>query len=75
VDGIECRPGDWVVADDDGVVVIPRARALEVANRAQYCLEAENRLRSEIEAGSTLAKVVDLYKWEKRVIGGADPRG
>lgn len=73
VDGIECRPGDWVVADDDGVVVVPRAKALEAANRAMYCLEAENRLRAEIQAGSTLAQVVDLYKWEKRVIGGEPP--
>ncbi len=70
VEGIECRPGDWVVADDDGVVVVPRARALEVANRAQYCLEVENRLRAEIQAGSTLAQVADLYKWEKRLGGG-----
>lgn len=70
VEGIECRPGDWVVADDDGAIVLPKARALEIANRAMYCLEAENRLRAEILAGSTLAKVADLYKWEKRVIGG-----
>lgn len=77
VDGIDCRPGDWVVADDDGAIVLPRARALELANRAQYCLEAENRIRSEIQGGSTLARVVDLYKWEKKVIGGGEaaPRG
>lgn len=75
VDGIECRPGDWVVADDDGALVIPEARALEVANRAMYCLEAENRIRAEIHAGSTLARVVDLYKWEKKVIGGGGAAG
>jgi 3-hexulose-6-phosphate synthase/6-phospho-3-hexuloisomerase len=69
--GIECRPGDWVVADEDGVMVVPAGRAVEVANRAMYCLEAENRIRSEIlGGGSTLAQVADLYKWEKKVIGG-----
>ena len=76
VDGIECRPGDWIVADGDGVVVVPRAKAVEVANRAMYCLEAENRIRSEINSddGGTLAQVVDLYKWEKKVVGGdAEP--
>jgi 3-hexulose-6-phosphate synthase/6-phospho-3-hexuloisomerase len=74
VDGIECRPGDWIVADADGVMVVPRARAVEVANRAMYCLEAENRIRSEINSadGGTLAQVVDLYKWEKKVVGGGD---
>ncbi|MDF1699982.1 MAG: orotidine 5'-phosphate decarboxylase [Planctomycetota bacterium] len=72
VEGIECRPGDWIVADGDGIVVVPKARAIEVANRAMYCLEAENRIRAEINAddGGTLAQVVDLYKWEKKVVGG-----
>ena len=70
-EGIECRPGDWVVADADGVVIVPRARAVEAANRAMYCLEAENRIRAEIrDANSTLAEVADLYKWEKKVVGG-----
>jgi 3-hexulose-6-phosphate synthase/6-phospho-3-hexuloisomerase len=71
VGGIACRPGDWVVADDDGVLVVPRARAVEIANRAMYCLEAENRVRAEIRGeGQTLAQVADLYKWEKKVVGG-----
>ena len=71
IDGVECRMGDWVVGDADGVVVIPHAKAVETANRAMYCLEAENRLRSEIVGGkSTLAKVMDLEKWEKKVLAG-----
>ena len=28
-------------------------------------LEMENRVRGEIQAGSTLAEVAQLYKWEK----------
>jgi 3-hexulose-6-phosphate synthase / 6-phospho-3-hexuloisomerase len=59
-------PGDWIVGDDDGVIVIPKAQAVEVANRAQDVLERENRIRSEIDAGSTLSKVAELAKWEKR---------
>jgi 3-hexulose-6-phosphate synthase/6-phospho-3-hexuloisomerase len=71
IEGVDCRPGDWIVGDADGVVVIPRARAVETANRAMYCLEAENRLRAEIVGGkSTLAKVMDLEKWEKKVLAG-----
>jgi len=71
VDGVEVRPGDWIVADADGVMVVPQAKAVEIANRAMYCLEAENRIRAEIRGGGeTLAQVVDLYKWEKKVVGG-----
>lgn len=58
-------PGDWLVGDDDGVVVIPRAKAAEVANRAMDVLERENRLRQEISDGSTLSQVAYLHKWEK----------
>ena len=77
IDGIECRPGDWIVGDEDGIVVIPKAKAVDTANRAMYCLEAENRLRSEINAQqSTLAKVMDLAKWEKNgPLGGAHGSG
>lgn len=71
IDGLAVRPGDWVVADTDGVLFVAREKAVEIANRAMYCLEAENRIRAEILGdGSTLAEVVDLYKWEKRVVGG-----
>jgi 3-hexulose-6-phosphate synthase/6-phospho-3-hexuloisomerase len=60
------EPGDWICADDDGVIAIPKSRAVEVANRAQDVLEKENRVRREIvDAGKTLAEVVELYKWEK----------
>ena len=61
------EPGDWIVADDDGVLAVPRSRAVEIANRAQDVLEKENRVRREITAeGRTLAEVVELYKWESR---------
>jgi 3-hexulose-6-phosphate synthase/6-phospho-3-hexuloisomerase len=63
--GQTVRPGDWVVGDDDGVMVLPREQAVELANRAMDVLEKENRMRSEIEAGKTLAEVAYLQKWEK----------
>jgi 3-hexulose-6-phosphate synthase/6-phospho-3-hexuloisomerase len=59
------HPGDWIVGDDDGVMVLPRAQAVELANRAMDVLEKENRLRGEIEAGKTLSEVAYLQKWEK----------
>jgi 3-hexulose-6-phosphate synthase/6-phospho-3-hexuloisomerase len=69
---IECggqrvREGDWVVADDNGIVVVPRDRVVELANRGVDTKEQEDRLREEIERGSTLSKVLRLKKWEKTV--------
>jgi len=63
--GVQIFPGDWIVGDDDGVVSIPKAKITEIANRAMGVLEQENRVRVEIERGSTLAKVMELLRWEK----------
>ncbi len=64
--GVRIQPGDWIVGDDDGVVAIPRERVVEIANRAMDVLERENRIRREISEGSTLSKVTELLRWEKK---------
>ena len=64
--GAKVSPGDWIVGDDDGLVCIPEQKVAEIANRAMGVLEQENRLRLEIDKGSTLAKVIELLKWEKK---------
>ncbi len=66
VGGRRVSPGDWILGDDDGVVAVPGGRAVEFANRAMDVLERENRIRAEIRAGSTLSKVVELLRWEKK---------
>jgi 3-hexulose-6-phosphate synthase/6-phospho-3-hexuloisomerase len=60
------RPGDWIVGDESGVVVIPQEDAIEIANRALDVMERENRIREEIRRGSTLSQVMDIKKWEKQ---------
>ncbi len=66
------NPGDWIVADDDGVIILPSAKAVEMANRGADILEAENRIRTEIrDKKSTLAEVVSLKRWEKKGAGHA----
>jgi len=65
VGGQRVRPGDWIFGDLSGVVVVPRERAAEVANRALDVLEHENRVREEIRRGSTLAAVQKLERWER----------
>ncbi len=61
------RAGDWIVADDMGVVVVPQDEAQEIANRSLEVLEKENRLREEIRRGKTLSSVLHLKKWEQVV--------
>ena len=67
IDGVHIEPGDWIVGDDDGIMVLPKARAVEMANRGMDWLERENRIRQEIEDGkTTLGRVMDLLRWEKK---------
>ena len=66
IGGVRICPGDWLIGDDDGVIVVAKERAAEIANRGQDCLEKENRIRAEITGGkSTLAQVQNLLRWEK----------
>jgi len=60
------RPGDWIVGDESGVVVLPAERAYEIARRALEIRKTEERIREEIQRGSTLAKIGHLEKWEKK---------
>lgn len=49
--GTLVRPGDVVVADDDGVVVVPSESAEDVLARAKDRVERESRLLKDIAAG------------------------
>jgi 3-hexulose-6-phosphate synthase/6-phospho-3-hexuloisomerase len=64
--GQKVNPGDWIIGDDSGVVIIPKEKAQEMANRAIDVMERENRIREEIKRGSTLSEVMYLKKWEKQ---------
>jgi 3-hexulose-6-phosphate synthase/6-phospho-3-hexuloisomerase len=59
------RPGDYIVGDDNGIVVVPKERAYEIARRSVEVEKNESRIRDEITRGSTLSKVLRLKKWEK----------
>lgn len=64
--GRKVEPGDWIIGDESGIVVVPQGSAMEIANRAIDVLEKENRLREEIKRGSTLGKTAYLEKWDVR---------
>ncbi len=63
--GQTVRPGDWIIGDESGVVVVPKERAYEVARRALEVKKTEERIREEIRRGSTLSQISALTKWEK----------
>jgi 4-hydroxy-4-methyl-2-oxoglutarate aldolase len=55
--GVRVSPGDLVLGDADGVVVIPRAAEAEALARAKDKLVGEHATLRELQAGASLAEV------------------
>ena len=60
VGGATIRPGDVVVMDDDGVVVVAAERVEEVAKAARAREEKESRLRPRLRAGELTYDLLEL---------------
>jgi len=48
---VQVEPGDWVVGDDDGVVVVPQAVVEEILEAAERKAGTENEIRAAVRAG------------------------
>ncbi len=59
--GVAVAPGDLVVGDADGLVVVPRAAEEEVLRRAAEKLLGERDTLKELREGKTLREVFDRY--------------
>lgn len=59
--GVTVHPGDYVLADLDGVVVIPRAMAEDVISRAEHKEKIHAWIRDQIRKGREAQEVVQTY--------------
>lgn len=61
VGGVEVAPGDIVVGDMDGVVVVPRHLAEEVLVEAEELAESENEVREAVRDGMAPIDAYEKY--------------
>jgi 4-hydroxy-4-methyl-2-oxoglutarate aldolase len=62
VGGVLIEPGDLIVGDVDGVLVIPRNLEERVIEQALEKVAGEKKVRRDIESGSTSTAVFDRYR-------------
>ena len=57
---VEIGAGDWVVADRDGMVVVPETDADTVVAAAQARARNEDTMFAALQAGATTVELLDL---------------
>lgn len=67
VGGVMVHSGDWIVADSDGVAVIPAARVQDVVVASRARAEKESQMFAALRAGRTTLELLDLE--ETKVAG------
>ena len=62
--GADVSPGDVVIADDDGVCIVPSESAKDVADKAQSRMEVEETKRKRLASGEL---GLDMYDMRPRL--------
>ncbi len=52
VGGVRVAPGDWIVGDRDGVVVVPGERVEDLLGEAEEKVATENQIREAVRRGT-----------------------
>ncbi|HEY2441000.1 MAG TPA: RraA family protein [Solirubrobacteraceae bacterium] len=59
VGGVRVSPGDWIVGDRDGLVVVPGGRVRDILREAEEKVATENAIRDSVRTG---ALPLDAYE-------------
>lgn len=62
---VQVRPGDIILGDDSGTLVIPKERAEEILEVAQHIEEVEQKIIAEVKSGSSLKAAREKLGYHK----------
>jgi regulator of RNase E activity RraA len=58
---VTVHPGDFILADADGAIVIPQAILLQVLKESERLTEKEKLIRADLKKGLSLAAALEKY--------------
>jgi 4-hydroxy-4-methyl-2-oxoglutarate aldolase len=58
--------GDWVVADDDGVIIIPKADAARTLAEGEARASKETQMMLALTEGRSTLELMNLTEWRTR---------
>jgi regulator of RNase E activity RraA len=58
------HPGDYIIADGSGVVIIPQQKAQEVISEAEAIAATEARMAEEVRKGRPVVEVMESLGYE-----------
>lgn len=64
--GAAVAAGDLVVADDDGVIIVPAAEVSRTVQAGQARAEKENVMMSRLQQGASTLELMNLGHWRER---------
>jgi regulator of RNase E activity RraA len=62
--GVAVSPGDYILADGSGVVIVPSAKAEEVIQEAEKIARKEKEMAVEIKKGRSVTDVLESMAYE-----------
>jgi 4-hydroxy-4-methyl-2-oxoglutarate aldolase len=64
--GAPVSAGDWLVADEDGVIVLPAAELNRVVQAGEARAKKEDAMMKALMEGSTTLELMGLTAWRER---------
>jgi regulator of RNase E activity RraA len=58
---VQVRPGDFILGDEDGAIVIPVEVLQQTLEEAERLTQTEHKIRGELSKGLTLAQALEQY--------------
>lgn len=65
IDTVTVHPGDWLIADDNGVIAIAANQLLDILTRAEKISQTEKNIRQAILSGMSLQDARQHFRYDQ----------